>query len=56
MGTLDANGTKVVLRSIQIAASEEQSNQVTATLGLSAYIVNDPDILPQTQAKGAGHA
>ncbi len=35
---LDAPDTKIALRSVQIAASDGVSSQVTATLGLSVYI------------------
>jgi Tfp pilus assembly protein PilO len=35
---LDAPDTTIALRSVQIAASDGASSQVTATLGLSVYI------------------
>jgi hypothetical protein len=38
MASLDAAGSKICLRSIQIASSDSASNAVTATLGISAYL------------------
>ena len=46
MGALDAGRSRVVLRAVQVASSEETSDVVTATLGLSAYIASDPALLP----------
>jgi len=55
--SIDGTGSKIVLHSVQIAASEEQSNEVSATLGLSAYIVNDSTILaPSTTSKSSDAA
>lgn len=66
MASLDVPKSKIVLRSAQIAASPS-GNGVTATLGLTAYVVSDPDIAvpapapkasPQatTRTKGTTHA
>jgi hypothetical protein len=38
MAALDAAGSRLALRSVQVASSDGASNAVTATLGLSAYI------------------
>ena len=46
MAELDARGSKVVLRAVQIASSQEADNTVTATLGLSGYLVSDPTLTP----------
>lgn len=46
MAALDARGSKVVLRAVQLASSQEADHSVTATLGLSAFIANDPEIAP----------
>ena len=40
MAALDAPNTSVALRSAEIAASDETSDAVTATLGVSAYIAS----------------
>lgn len=40
MAALDAANTSVALRSVQIAASDETTDAVTATLGVSAYIAS----------------
>lgn len=58
MAALDARGSKVVLRGVQIASSQEAGNGVTATLGLSAFVAADPDLAPVPAApakKGAAH-
>ena len=41
MRTLDSKDSKIVLRSIQISSSGEATHEVTASLGLSAYIPGD---------------
>jgi len=46
LGALDAPGSKIVLRSVQIAPAAAAANAVTATLGLSAFVVSDPALLP----------
>ena len=46
MTSLDGGKSRVVLRAVQVASSEETSDVVTATLGLSAYLALDPAILP----------
>jgi Tfp pilus assembly protein PilO len=46
MSSLDTPHTKIVLTSAQISASQANSNGITATLGLTAYLVTDPSILP----------
>ncbi len=53
MGSLDQPSSKVVLRSVQVASSEQTNSTVTATLGLSAYIPADPTIVEATQAHAA---
>ena len=58
MAALDARGSKVVLRGVQIASSQEAGNGVTATLGLSAFVADDPDLSPvpaPLETKGAAH-
>lgn len=55
---LDGRGSKVVLRSIQIAPTAAAANTVTATLGLSAFVATDPDLLPPAvplSVKGGAH-
>jgi hypothetical protein len=46
MAALDARGSKIVLRAVQVASSQEADNTVTATLGLSGYIASDPALTP----------
>ncbi len=46
IAALDARGSKVVLRAVQVASSQEAGNAVTATLGLSAFVASDPDLAP----------
>jgi hypothetical protein len=43
MRSLDAGNSKVVLRSVQVNASEEVTNTVQATLVISAYIASSTD-------------
>ncbi|MDR3707041.1 MAG: hypothetical protein P4L33_01975 [Capsulimonadaceae bacterium] len=38
---LDGKGSKIALRSMQVSASGEATNNVTVTLGLSAYVPGD---------------
>ncbi|HVK06202.1 MAG TPA: type 4a pilus biogenesis protein PilO [Armatimonadaceae bacterium] len=38
LSTLDAPGSKLALRSIQVAAADANTSTVTATLGVSAYL------------------
>jgi Tfp pilus assembly protein PilO len=38
MTALDASGSKITLRSVQIASSDAATNAVTATLGISAFL------------------
>ena len=49
--TLDAPGSKLALRSLQLASSDASSNAVTATLGLSAFIPALPSST-NTETKG----
>lgn len=42
LGALDAGGSKVVLRSVQVTLSQAAGSTVTATLGLSAFVATDP--------------
>ena len=54
MNSLDAPGSRVVLRSAQIASSATGTG-VTATLGLTAYVVSDPAVAtPQAVSRKAG--
>lgn len=46
MKSLDTPETKVVLRSVQLSASQANSNGVNATIGLTAFLATDPTILP----------
>jgi Tfp pilus assembly protein PilO len=41
LGSLDAKGTRIALRSAQVAAADAASGAVTATLGLSVYFADD---------------
>lgn len=43
---LDARGSKVVLRSVQITASPSAGNAVSGTLGLSAFVATDLSLSP----------
>jgi hypothetical protein len=52
MKALDAQDSKVVLRSIQVSSSEDAGSEVTVTLGLSAYVPSDPLLLPNGGANG----
>ena len=45
MASFDAPHSKIVLRSVQIASAASGSG-VTATLGLTAYVVSDPAVAP----------
>jgi hypothetical protein len=47
MTSLDATNSKIVLRSAQIASSEQGTNAVSATLGVSAYLAADPSLVSQ---------
>jgi Tfp pilus assembly protein PilO len=38
MASLDASGSKIALRSVQIASSDAATNAVTATLGISTFL------------------
>ena len=61
MAALDARGSKVVLRAVQVASSQEADNTVTATLGLSGFVVSDPALTltpvksASPQKKGKAH-
>ncbi|MGI4791550.1 MAG: type 4a pilus biogenesis protein PilO [Janthinobacterium lividum] len=46
MDTLDAPGSKVALRSVQITQSQTAGSTVSATLGLSAFVATDPSLAP----------
>ena len=46
MDALDARGSKVALRSVQITSSQAAVNTVAATLGLSAFVATDPTLSP----------
>ena len=54
MRTLDSGGNKVVLRSVQVNASEQITNSVTATLGISTYIAT-PELTASSDQRGAGN-
>ena len=58
MSALDGPNSKVILRSMQLAASEQSSNVVSATLGVSAYLATDPLVAaaPQPAPAPAGAA
>ena len=59
MNTLDSDNSKVVLRSVQIASSEEAGGAVTASIGLSVFIPSDPDVIAassSTHGRGGKHA
>ena len=51
--TLDALGSKLALRSLQLASSDANSNAVTATLGISAFIPALPSTSPTPTKGGA---
>ena len=51
MADLDTSTSKVALHSAQIASSEQASNVVTATLGVSAYLATDAQILSAPAGK-----
>jgi hypothetical protein len=53
MQSLDARGSKVILRSVQISSTEQETQAVTATLGLSVYLP-DPDVAEEL-TKGGHH-
>lgn len=53
LSALDAANSKVILRSVQLAASEQSSNVVSATLGVSAYLATDPLVAKAPQATPA---
>ncbi|MES2463914.1 MAG: type 4a pilus biogenesis protein PilO [Armatimonadota bacterium] len=42
LSALDSRTSKLALRSVQIASADGKTSQVTATLGLSAYVPADP--------------
>lgn len=42
LAAIDGKNSKVVLRSVQIASSEQSSNIVSATIGVSAYLAASP--------------
>ncbi len=44
MQALDSHTSRVVLKSVQVSASEEVTGSVTSTLVISAYMTNDPTI------------
>ncbi len=46
LDALDARGSKVALRSVQITLSQTAGNTVAATLGLSAFVATDPSLVP----------
>ncbi|MBV9851448.1 MAG: hypothetical protein JO250_17405 [Armatimonadetes bacterium] len=46
MAALDAPQSRLALRSVEVASSEETSDVVTATLGLSAYMASGPALMP----------
>lgn len=50
---LDAPDTRIALRSVQIAASDGVSSQVTATLGLSVYIESAAPSKPAVPSGGS---
>ncbi|HEY3330193.1 MAG TPA: type 4a pilus biogenesis protein PilO [Capsulimonadaceae bacterium] len=52
MASLDAPGSRVVLRSVQVSSSQDAGTEVTVTLGLSAYVASDPLLEPN----GGDHA
>ena len=43
MHSLDAHGSKIALRSAQLGLSQSAGDEVTATLGLSAFVETPPD-------------
>ncbi|HEX5322386.1 MAG TPA: type 4a pilus biogenesis protein PilO [Capsulimonadaceae bacterium] len=45
MSSLDSANSKIVLRSVQLASSEQGTNTVSATLGVSAYLATDPSLV-----------
>ena len=58
MNALEAQGSKVVLRSVQITLSPATGNTVTATLGLSAFVAANSSVSqPPAQMVliGGGH-
>lgn len=50
LSALDGPNSKVILRSIQLASSEQSSNVVAATLGVSAYLATDPLVASSPQS------
>jgi hypothetical protein len=56
MQSLDRTDNKVVLRSVQLSASEEVTGAVTSTLGISAYITVDPEIAANIGSGGGQNA
>jgi Tfp pilus assembly protein PilO len=55
LAALDADSTKIVLRSVQIDSSEQTTSTVTATIGISAYI-NSSEAPPSTEGATSGAA
>ena len=53
MAALDAAGSKLAVRSVQVASSDGETSAVTATLGVSAYIAA-ADAAPAPPARGTG--
>ena len=52
LDTLDAPGSKVALRSVQLTSTQAAGGAVSATLGLSAFVATDPSLMGPT---GGGH-
>lgn len=44
LNTLDAPGSKVALRSVQLTSTQAAGGAVSATLGLSAFVATDPSL------------
>ena len=53
MDALDAPGSKIALRSVQMTSSQAAGNTVSATLGLSAFVATDPTLVSVPPKKAA---
>ncbi len=53
LASLDTAQSKLVLTSVQMAAAQTTGSGVTATVGFSAYVAADPQLLPPPAGKTA---
>jgi hypothetical protein len=55
MAALDTAGNRLTMQSVEIASTDENTDAVTATLGISAYLLTDPG-LTDTATEANSHA